>query len=248
MTRFVRLLVWTVMVLGVLGLITWALFLSPLGPTDPSEGCTARGPCVEISEGGVRVDGAGGAAATGLIVYTGARVEPEAYVPVAERIAEAGYSVSIPRLPLNFAIFETDAASDVIREHPEITHWVVAGHSLGGAMAARYASEDDRVDGLVLWAAYPEASLDLSGSELVVASISASNDGLATADEIEDSRARLPSDTVFTVIEGGNHAQFGDYGEQRGDDPATITPESQWDQVAAATVRVLDAVDAGGGR
>jgi hypothetical protein len=45
------------------------------------------------------------------------------------------------------------------------------------------------------------------------------------------------------VIEGGNHAQFGSYGPQEGDKPATISPEEQWEQVAAATVEFLKGLE-----
>ena len=237
MTRFVRLLVWTVAVLGLLFAVTWWVLLSPLGSTgDVAFGCVEQPPgrCVTDEGAWVAVD-QGSAATTGLVVYPGARVVPEAYLPVVDEIVNDDVSVFIVRMPLNFAIFDAQAADAVIDAHPGIDRWVIAGHSLGGAMAARYADADDRIDGLVLWAAYPEASLDLSDSGLAVASISGSEDGLATPDEIDDSRSRLPADAVFTVIQGGNHAQFGDYGEQRGDNPATISAAEQWRQIASAT-------------
>lgn len=245
MTRFVRLLLWTVVTLGLLAALTWSVLLSPLAAVDFSESaCDGSNVCVTLD-----ADGLSAVPPTssdfGLIVYPGARVVAEAYAPVAERIAAAGYPVYVPSLTANLAILDQDAAAEVIAAHPEIERWVVAGHSLGGAMAARYAADDPRVVGLVLWAAYPEASLDLSDRDLEVASISASNDGLATNAEIEASRARLPYDATFEVIDGGNHAQFGNYGDQRGDNPAAITAERQWDQVAAATIIVLDSVSTG---
>jgi dienelactone hydrolase len=241
MTRFVRLLVWTVAVLGVLFVVTWWVLLSPLGADgDTVFGCVdePQYQCITDEGNWVALERTS-APSVGLIVYPGARVVPEAYVPVAEQLLSADVSVFVVRMPLNFAIFDADAADAVIDSHPEITHWVIAGHSLGGAMAARFAAQDDRVEGLVLWAAYPESSLDLSESDLAVASISASEDGLATPDEIEESRSRLPADAVFTVIGGGNHAQFGDYGEQRGDNPASISAEEQWRQIAGATGDLL---------
>jgi hypothetical protein len=57
------------------------------------------------------------------------------------------------------------------------------------------------------------------------------------------SRALLPADTAFLEIAGGNHAQFGDYGPQTGDNPATISANEQWDQIAAATLALLQRVD-----
>ena len=32
------------------------------------------------------------------------------------------------------------------------------------------------------------------------------------------------------VIEGGNHALFGDYGEQTGDGEAAISAQAQWEE------------------
>jgi dienelactone hydrolase len=222
------------------GVAIWLYAFSPLDATEFDRTCPVE-PCAVRDSEGLSVEPVG-ASSTGLIVYTGARVVPEAYAPVAERIAGAGYPVFIPALTINFAIFDQNAADAVVDAHPEIDRWVIAGHSLGGAMAARYAATNDAIDGLVLWAAYPEESLDLTDTGLVVGSVSATNDGLATPEQISASMARLPGTTKVTVIQGGNHAQFGFYGEQRGDKPASISAESQWDQVAAATVEILSLV------
>ena len=178
---------------------------------------------------------------TGFIFYPGARVDPRAYAPQARAIAEQGYLVVIVPVPLNLAFFGVGKAGDVIVAYPEIGTWVVAGHSLGGVAAAMYAERDTlSVDGIAFWASYPSG--DISQLPLSVASISASNDGLSTPEKIESSRANLPSDTLFVVIEGGNHAQFGWYGEQSGDNPATISRLEQQRQTVEATVQLLQDV------
>ena len=46
----------------------------------------------------------------------------------------------------------------------------------------------------------------------------------------------LPADTEWITIEGGNHAQFGDYGVQDGDGEATISAEMQWGYTTDAVV------------
>jgi pimeloyl-ACP methyl ester carboxylesterase len=112
-------------------------------------------------------------------------------------------------------------------------------------MAARFAAANPEVDGLVLWGSYPEDSVDLAGTDLEVVSIYGSNDRLSTPAEVLAAGARLPAGTTFVPIEGGNHAQFGDYGEQRGDGPAGIAADDQWAQVAGATVAALDRVAGG---
>ena len=183
---------------------------------------------------------------TGVILYPGGRVDPRAYAVTARGLAEAGYFTVIVPMPLNLAVFAPGRALEVMQAYPEIERWVVGGHSLGGAMAANFAAQNaDQVSGLVLWAAYPAGSDDLSGSGLPVTSISGSLDGLADPMTISASRPLLPADTAFVEIAGGNHAQFGDYGPQTGDTPASITPEAQWDQVIAATLSLLQRVEGG---
>jgi len=113
-------------------------------------------------------------------------------------------------------------------------------------MAARYAyAHPAEVRGLVLWAAYPDARNDLSDSDLDVTSVYATLDGLATSEKIEASRSLLPSATQWVAIEGGNHAQFGWYGPQSGDNPASVSLEEQQEEIVAATLLLLESLGAG---
>lgn len=181
---------------------------------------------------------------TGLILYPGGRVDPRAYAPAARAIAEEGFLVVIPPMPLNLAFFAPDRAAEVISAFPEIKHWAVGGHSLGGAMTARFGHQNPGpVAGLALWASYPASSDDLSGQDLAVASIYGTRDGVATVEEISASRPLLPPDTQWAAIEGGNHAQFGWYGPQSGDNEATISREEQQAQIVAATLELLRELD-----
>ena len=176
----------------------------------------------------------------GLVLYPGGRVDPRAYAPAAHALAEEGYLVVIVPMPLNLAFFAPDRAAEVMAAFPEIGRWAVGGHSLGGAMSARFAYQNsEAVQGLVLWAAYPASTDDLSGHSLTATSIYGTRDGLATKDKIAASRPLLPLDTSWVAIEGGNHAQFGWYGPQSGDNPATISREEQQKQIIAATLALL---------
>lgn len=180
---------------------------------------------------------------TGFIFYPGGRVDARAYAPAARQIASQGYLVVIVPMPLNLAVLDPGAAADVITAYPEVQHWAVGGHSLGGAMAANFARHNpDKIQGLVLWAAYPASSDDLSVSSLRVISIYATLDGLSTGEKIAASRALLPQNTIWTPIEGGNHAQFGWYGEQAGDNAATISRSEQQAQVIQATTQFLSSL------
>jgi hypothetical protein len=160
----------------------------------------------------------GGNPTVGLILYPGGRVDARAYAPTARALAQEGFLVVIVPMPLNLAILGPDRAAEVMVAFPDIGRWAVGGHSLGGAMSARFAYQNsEAVEGLVLWAAYPASMDDLSGYSLRVTSIYGTRDGLATEDKIAASRPLLPLDTSWVAIEGGNHAQFGWYGPQSGD-------------------------------
>lgn len=181
--------------------------------------------------------------ATGLILYPGGRVDHRAYAPSARALAEQGHLVVIVPMPLNLAFFAPGRATEVMAAFPSIERWAVGGHSLGGAMAANYVhSNPEAAHGLVLWAAYPTASGDLSGYQLAASSIYGTRDGLATLDEINASRPLLPPDTQWVDIEGGNHAQFGWYGPQAGDNEPAISREEQQAQIVVATLQLLQQV------
>lgn len=181
--------------------------------------------------------------AAGLIFYPGGHVDYRAYAPAARQIAAHGYQVVIVQMPLNLAVLDAGAAAGVLAAYPDIHRWAVGGHSLGGAMAANFAkSHPGEVAGLALWAAYPASGDDLSASGLRVVSIYGSLDGLATAKKIDASRALLPAGTTWVSIPGGNHAQFGWYGAQPGDNLAAVSRQDQQSPAVQATVALLESM------
>lgn len=199
---------------------------------------------VQVSEGDWLVfQPADGAAETGYIFYPGGRVDSRAYAPYARSLAEAGYLVIIPNMPLHLAVLDANEAENVIKAYPDVQRWVLGGHSLGGAMAAGYAAQHpQQVSGLVLLASYPAASSSLVESGLPVLSIFAEHDGLATAEKIDAARPLLPANTRYIEIAGGNHAQFGWYGTQSGDGVANIAHSDQHIQTLQATLDFLQAL------
>jgi hypothetical protein len=217
----------------------WAY--TPLGPEPAALAAMQSGNGINVVESPyLTFTPAGVLPTTGIIIYPGGRVDYRSYAPTARAIAEQGYLAVIVPMPFNLAVFGSNRADGVIAAHPEITRWAIGGHSLGGAMSATYAYENpERVSGLALWAAYPTASNSLADHATVVASISATNDGLATPADIEASRPLLPPDTTWLPIEGGNHAGFGYYGPQGGDGEATIPRAEQQRQTIDATVQML---------
>ncbi|HEX9118004.1 MAG TPA: alpha/beta hydrolase [Anaerolineae bacterium] len=178
--------------------------------------------------------------ATGFILYPGGRVDARSYAPAARAIAQRGYLVVIAPMPFNLAVFKPSAAEPVIAAHPEIAHWAVGGHSLGGVMAANFVfTHPDAAQGLALWAAYPSGNHSLADRRLAVVSIYGTRDGLATQGKVDAVRPLLPAGTRFVAIDGGNHAQMGWYGPQGGDGTATISREAQQAQVVEATVALM---------
>ena len=168
----------------------------------------------------------------GLVFYPGARVAPEAYAPIALELAKEGILTVIIRMPLNLALFGSDKALKVMEKYPQVEHWSIAGHSLGGAMACKFiVDHPSAVKKLILLAAYTTTSFDLSERTISVLSITASNDGLTTPEKIENNKVFLPSNTQYYEIEGGNHAQFGDYGTQFGDGEAQISTTEQIEMI-----------------
>jgi pimeloyl-ACP methyl ester carboxylesterase len=220
------------------GFVLWAE--NPLGPAPEALSALQSDARVTVTTGDYIVfEPTGEQPATGLIFYPGGRVDARSYAPALRQIAAQGYLVVLVRAPLNLMVFAPGKAADVIPQFPAIQHWAIGGHSLGGAMAANFAyTHPGAVEGLVLWASYPAGSNDLSQAGVKVLSIYGSED-MAGMEPFEASRALLPADTTWVVIPGGNHAQFGDYGPQPGDNPASIDRASQQSQAVAATLEFL---------
>lgn len=228
-----------VLVIAFIGFSVWAY--TPLGPMPQAFAAMQ-------SNAGVLVDDdpwlvfqpKNGNIDTGLIIYPGGRVDPRSYAPAAHALAEDGYLVIIPPMPFNLAVFGWQEAEQVINNYPTISNWAISGHSLGGTMAAKYAlSDPGQINGIILWAAYPSSSDDLSASPLESMSIYGTDDGLISVNEIDDSRQIMPETTSWVRIDGGNHSQFGWYGDQPGDNPASISREMQQQIIIESTKNLL---------
>jgi dienelactone hydrolase len=163
----------------------------------------------------------------GYIFYPGGLVDPAAYSPLMQQLSDDGVLAIIVPMPLNLAVFDMKAARDVVVAYPDIDTWILGGHSLGGAMAAEYLKTGPvDIDGMALIASYPAESTDLSAIPVSAVSIYGTEDGV-TGDVFQASLPRLPEGTSLVRIEGGNHAQFGNYGPQKGDGVATISRAEQ---------------------
>jgi pimeloyl-ACP methyl ester carboxylesterase len=230
------LIVFFILAIAVLGFILWAT--SAMGPAPEAFAALRSDEHVTVSlDEYIVFRPAKKRLTTAFVFYPGARVDYRSYAAPLRKIAAEGYLVILLPIRLNFAVFEINAADRAIAAFPEIWHWVVGGHSLGGIAAATYAGRKADLDGLVFWAYYP-INDTLKNRNVKTVSIYGTLD-ISGMDRFDAARADLPQDTEFVIINGGNHAQFGDYGFQPGDNEATITRLDQQKQVVDATVKLL---------
>ena len=152
----------------------------------------------------------------GLIFYPGGKVEAIAYLPLLYQLSQKGITCFLTEMPFNLAVFKVDAAERVFEENPDINTWFIAGHSLGGAMASNYMKRNyNKVAGMILLGAYP-----INDANVPTLAIYGSQDIMLDLTKLEDTENKLE-------ISGGNHAYFGNYGEQEGDGQASISREEQ---------------------
>ena len=160
----------------------------------------------------------------GVIYYPGGLVHPHAYARFAKALSTTTqYSVFVTSPWFHLAITQIHLADQVMRQHPDIETWFIGGHSLGGTAAAFYTIEQLAViSGLFLLASYTTADADFSSSNLPVISIVGSEDLVLNDSTYRANQQYLPTNQKEVRIEGGNHSQFADYGQQRGDGIAAI--------------------------
>jgi len=176
----------------------------------------------------------------GFIFYPGGRVDPRGYASLLKVIAVQGYLIFVPDMPLNMAVFDADAADEIITAYPDINCWVIGGHSVGGTMAAQYTSKHPaEISGLAIWASYPASSADLSGFDGPVLSVYGSLDPKVNDESITERKGLLPQDTRYVRIAGGDHHQFGSYLIKPEEHFAAISAESQQAQIIQATLDLL---------
>ncbi len=225
-----RLVGWVVVLLFVLLAVVLVFLGTPFeAPSESLDRVEAdEGVSLTQTDSGYVLEPAEEQAEAGLVFYPGARVDPGAYVESLAPVArDANVTVVIPRMPLNLAIVDygvartslrADAATGTMETHTEIDRWYVGGHSLGGAMACRYAnSHTERVEGLILYGSYCDR--DISESGLAVLSVAGNDDTVLSWDAYERGLERLPADATIAELDGMNHTQFGHYTGQFGDTP-----------------------------
>lgn len=185
-----------------------------------------------------------------ILFYPGALVEPIAYAPFARSLAKEGYPVFIQPIPWRLAFtdkLEQKAyitTKQIFSDYSKIHSWVISGHSKGGSMATKFAHKyPESISGMLLIGTSHPREIDLSFLKTPVTKVSASEDGLASPEEIKQFSSNLPGHTNFIMIEGGNHSQFGYYGFQLGSGTATISRDKQQAELITAAVQMLSEIE-----
>lgn len=175
---------------------------------------------------------------TGIIFYPGGKVDERAYLPLLKMYAEQGITCVLLKMPFHLAVLDINGADGIQKQYPGITKWYLAGHSLGGSMAAVYiARHVSEYQGLILLGAY--STKDLSDTDLTVVWIDGDQDGVINQKQVLKNQDHYPENTYVFTIAGGNHAQFGRYGVQKGDGQASISAKEQWQETVDDTLSVI---------
>ncbi|MFD9626535.1 alpha/beta fold hydrolase [Peribacillus muralis] len=177
----------------------------------------------------------------GIVLYPGAKVEPVAYAYYGKQLAAEGYTVMIADVAFHFALLDVNKAAEAKKLYPQLKQWYIGGHSLGGVAAASYAIKNqDEVAGIIFLGSYPSESSDFADTDMPILSLYAEYDGLSTLEKINETKNLLSKETTMHEIKGGNHAQFGMYGKQKGDNEAKISAIEQQREMALTTMTWLE--------
>jgi dienelactone hydrolase len=185
----------------------------------------------QLYEKSLLKEGPKAGAKTGFVFYPGGKVQYNAYEPLLAKLADNGIACFLVKMPFNLAVFNINAAEKILNQFSEIEDWYIGGHSLGGSMAASFLGKNqDDIKGLILLASY--STVDFSNSDIKILSIFGSEDRVLNLEKYAEYKPNLSKNTSEFVIEGGNHAGFGFYGNQEGDGTATISSQEQIEKTA----------------
>ncbi len=163
-----------------------------------------------------------------MLFYPGALVDPKAYVPICRQLADSGMQVYLIRMPWRMATYGYNKPIALNLLADTTKTYILTGHSQGAKMAAQFVYEHPGlIDRLILIGTTHPRDISLADRTLPILKIYGSRDGVADEADIQTNKANLPATAEFVRIAGANHAQFGYYGFQFGDNSATISREQQ---------------------
>ena len=226
-----------ILVIAVIGVAALAVYTSDYyrSEVDMEDYASASNYTIEEFSEGIFVDGSGTEDA--VIFYPGAKVEYTAYLPLCIRLAEQGVDCFLVEMPFHLAILGMNKADKIMDDY-SYENWYLAGHSLGGAMAANYVSDNvDDFAGLIMLAAYP--TKPLVSDDLKVISIYGNKDGVLDKEKLDAGVQFVPEHYTEIGLGGANHAGFGNYGPQEGDGEATMEREKQQEMTVNYIMKMI---------
>jgi hypothetical protein len=168
-----------------------------------------------------------------IVIVPGGKVKPESYQYLAVKLALEGYDVTIVKTVFNLAILTPNYGARFLKD--DIDN-VVIGHSLGGTVASLFSSNQDEVSDIIFLASYPISDVKDKNVLLMIGQF----DEVLDKDSLDNSQDLLPDNSMTYEIIGGNHAQFGWYGIQKGDGTATITTKDQQDIIVNQIIDFIE--------
>lgn len=141
------------------------------------------------------------------IIYPDEKVSPEAYIPLANRMAKANITTFIIKYPLGLSFLERNSGSEIIGDNSEIKNWVILAHGNGGPKAGYLAdSKNPHVKGLVLMSA-EWGDFSLTDDDIRVVNIRGEDDFVDEAKQ-KSIIEKFPLDTETIVIDKGHSSKF----------------------------------------
>jgi len=168
-----------------------------------------------------------------ILFIPGGLVNPHSYDYLAINLALEGYNVTVYKPFYDLAILTPKWASKFLDSDLEN---IVIGHSLGGVVASMIASNNDLVSEVILMGSYPIK--DISDKDVLI--ITAEHDIQMDQETFDNSLQYVNDQYILYDILGGNHAQFGWYGPQKGDGEADISTLEQQNLVLQKIIEFLN--------
>lgn len=184
---------------------------------------------------------------TGFILYHGAETDPRGYARPLRAISEQGYFVVAVTMPKYMAVMAPYKAKEVIEKYNHIQRWVVAGHSLGGTMVARFAQKyEEMVSGVLFWDSYPLPNAKLHNKDFVVGQIYRTDLDGNKPDNFQKVEHLLPDEALLYPIAGAEHTYFGDFdlAAHRPEPLRHLTVDKQQELIIESTLSFLATISA----
>jgi hypothetical protein len=168
-----------------------------------------------------------------FLIYPGGKVQPESYSLLCKEVLTWNDACAVVTMPGNLAVIPHAGLDSVLSKIPNYEGVTVAGHSLGGPFLIRDLQKIDtekyNINRLVLLGSYSD--IDATKIKPKTFSLVGNQDKLL-GEKAEKFKNNLPADTIFVIIDGGNHAQWGDYGVQKKDGNASLSSQAQKTQIS----------------